>query len=826
MKITFLKKEDMSITILAKTNLVVYVDKALVNILGSRIWTGRPLTDHLYENDRVLLQSKLINITEKINAGFKKIHEIEPFYLRILKTSDSSQETKTSKISSNTITFRDMIGRQFLIFKVDIKPDTVEFKNVEDSEKTSSSSNIQPVSCHDLNLETCFTLKLSFPCIAYNQKQMNSSFQSEDSNEDRTFITEHNTNLKITRVENRVCELLGFLPQDLANRSLLKLIHPEDLEKIKKIHSDMYHKNQLQNFESYRWRCFNGSFVTVKSQWSCLKHPWNEHIDYIVGKHLIIDEPSNKNIFDESSKEDRGMLYRVDQDNNKTKVSFKENLKIVEKEIIELISRKIPSTEEETQILGQNMVKLINNKSLSAHFCNEQMRKMKKRQRKKFWRMKQVDTLRMLHKKNRLPFDEEPYYFHINSKLNASLRERSKRLNSYSMRSSSRIKHQRIGKIAKKFNAKSLGSFSTKNKYIIKQNKKDGKKDSSNNEVDDQSQMSSPVPDMLEGMELNPEMLRDKDFYMHFTICKYIDGLPDEWATENDELDELNAACNKVGANIDSGSTGSTNSSDNPKDSYKRALSSQPLNTSRMKENADQNLSNSESDKSKTDSSQKNAKKFKSNDFTKNYIEFLLKKSDKENIITKKPKHTEADEMKKGLSTISSKSHSKIVLFNEQEYEEDDEEQDEEDFDDFENIQPPTKANNEGANLESYKNEEHNSAKNLTDLNETIKKNSDDSNNNMNANLKSTSNDSGSNSNSNNDKKNTSSNEVLSTNSTLNSSLNKETNGYSKFTEEALAKHTMEQEEMYIKHILRKIKNADVVKYFSGKISILIFIET
>jgi PAS domain-containing protein len=442
MKIKFLKKEDMSITILAKTNLVVYVDKALVNILGSRIWIGRRLTDHLYENDRVLLQSKLINITEKINAGFKKIHEIEPFYLRILKTSDSSQETKTSKKSSNTITFRDMIGRQFLIFKVDIKPDTVEFKNVEDSEKTSSSSNIQPVSCHDLNLETCFTLKLSFPCIAYNQKQMNSSVQSEDSNEDRTFITEHNTNLKITRVENRVCELLGFLPQDLANRSLLKLIHPEDLEKIKKIHSDMYHKNQLQNFESYRWRCFNGSFVTVKSQWSCLKHPWKEHIDYIVGKHLIIDEPSNKNIFDESSKEDRGMLYRVDQDNNKTKVSFKENLKIVEKEIIELISeKKFSKIEEESQF------------HIREHFFNEHLRKMKKRQRQKCWRMKQMDQLRMFHKKNRLQFDEELYFFRINSKFNA-----------LSMDSSSTIKHQ-IGKIAEKIGGITLDSFSAKNKF-------------------------------------------------------------------------------------------------------------------------------------------------------------------------------------------------------------------------------------------------------------------------------------------------------------------------------------------------------------------------
>ena len=57
----------MSITILAKTNLVVYVDRTLINILGSRIWIGRRLTDHLYDYDRVLLQSKLNKITEKIN---------------------------------------------------------------------------------------------------------------------------------------------------------------------------------------------------------------------------------------------------------------------------------------------------------------------------------------------------------------------------------------------------------------------------------------------------------------------------------------------------------------------------------------------------------------------------------------------------------------------------------------------------------------------------------------------------------------------------------------------------------------------------------------
>lgn len=33
-------------------------------------------------------------------------------------------------------------------------------------------------------------------------------------------------------------ELLGFLPQELERHSLIKFIHPDDLEKIKQIHYD------------------------------------------------------------------------------------------------------------------------------------------------------------------------------------------------------------------------------------------------------------------------------------------------------------------------------------------------------------------------------------------------------------------------------------------------------------------------------------------------------------------------------------------------------------------------------------------------------------
>lgn len=38
--------------------------------------------------------------------------------------------------------------------------------------------------------------------------------------------------------KKRVTELLGFLPQELERHSLIKFIHPDDLDKMKQIHYD------------------------------------------------------------------------------------------------------------------------------------------------------------------------------------------------------------------------------------------------------------------------------------------------------------------------------------------------------------------------------------------------------------------------------------------------------------------------------------------------------------------------------------------------------------------------------------------------------------
>lgn len=113
---------------------------------------------------------------------------------------------------------------EFIAFKVELKADKVEMKSPHSSEQpntnsskysssSSTGSNLslggaQPAiqvanqspseNTHNserTNHESCILFKLSFPTIAY--------YQQIDNFTERSFISEHNVNLEITRVENK-----------------------------------------------------------------------------------------------------------------------------------------------------------------------------------------------------------------------------------------------------------------------------------------------------------------------------------------------------------------------------------------------------------------------------------------------------------------------------------------------------------------------------------------------------------------------------------------------------------------------------------------------
>ena len=237
----------MHISILVKSALIIYVDERLTSLLGqsAKNWIGKRPIDYLYKHDTALLLTKLCDLTSKI--------KIEPFFLRFKKEKDLMTENNNNKKFASSVESMPRLimhcdSSEYIAFRVELKANKVELKTLNDGYASHHKNNMSDKSTsnsshsENINLEACIMFNLSFPTIAYYLK-------SEMFNE-RSFISQHDVNLKITRVENTATGLLGYLPQDIEGRSLVKFIHSDDLEKIKLIHyeSKRYWLKFLQAF--------------------------------------------------------------------------------------------------------------------------------------------------------------------------------------------------------------------------------------------------------------------------------------------------------------------------------------------------------------------------------------------------------------------------------------------------------------------------------------------------------------------------------------------------------------------------------------------------
>lgn len=70
--LVFKKNDDMCISILVKTGLIIYVDERLTTLLGqsAKSWLGKRPIDYLYKHDANLLLTKLCDLTKKIVSVF------------------------------------------------------------------------------------------------------------------------------------------------------------------------------------------------------------------------------------------------------------------------------------------------------------------------------------------------------------------------------------------------------------------------------------------------------------------------------------------------------------------------------------------------------------------------------------------------------------------------------------------------------------------------------------------------------------------------------------------------------------------------------------
>ncbi|KAK4299765.1 hypothetical protein Pmani_027984 [Petrolisthes manimaculis] len=113
-----------------------------------------------------------------------------------------------------------------------------------------------------------------------------------------TFSTRHSLSCNFSEYDPEAIPYLGHLPQDLTGNSIFDCYHPEDMPSLKKAYEEMVREQgKPHRSKPYRFRTFNGSWVTLQTEWLCFVNPWSKRIDSVIGQHKVLKGPSDIAIF-------------------------------------------------------------------------------------------------------------------------------------------------------------------------------------------------------------------------------------------------------------------------------------------------------------------------------------------------------------------------------------------------------------------------------------------------------------------------------------------------------------------------------------------------
>ncbi|VVC86276.1 unnamed protein product [Leptidea sinapis] len=120
------------------------------------------------------------------------------------------------------------------------------------------------------------------------------------------FVLRHSSTGEIKYIDTESVPYLGYSPQDIVNKDAIAMYHPYDLEYL-------LHVMMTQN----------GDYVKLETEWSSFFNPWSRKLEFIIGKHLILEGPTNPDVFQSPKPEVQNQF--PEDDDNKAK-SLRENI--------------------------------------------------------------------------------------------------------------------------------------------------------------------------------------------------------------------------------------------------------------------------------------------------------------------------------------------------------------------------------------------------------------------------------------------------------------------------------------------------------------------
>ncbi|XP_058823801.1 period circadian protein isoform X2 [Topomyia yanbarensis] len=115
------------------------------------------------------------------------------------------------------------------------------------------------------------------------------------------FSTIHKPCGRLNYVDGSSVELLGYLPQDIIERSIMELYHPEDMPILKQAYEKVMLNGQTvgATFASppYRFLAQNDCYIILQTEWTSFVNPWSRMLELIIGNHRVLEGPFNPDVF-------------------------------------------------------------------------------------------------------------------------------------------------------------------------------------------------------------------------------------------------------------------------------------------------------------------------------------------------------------------------------------------------------------------------------------------------------------------------------------------------------------------------------------------------
>ncbi|CAH0753179.1 unnamed protein product [Bemisia tabaci] len=283
---TSVKEKEFCVVVSMHDGIVLYTSSGLTDVLGFHkdMWLGRSFTDFVHPKDRIAFVSH-------VTSGVTKPFLDNQFSADA--SSSSKHNAKNSTFYCHLRCYRGLKSSGFNIIDRDVKyiacQFTLSFKEIVANSESSCFLNSPHGIFSVINVQPVFSAYTSSNEVINSPK----------------FMTRHSANGVFCHVDSLVVSYLGYLPQDMMNHSIFNFYCSEDLPMLRDVYKEvMSEQGHLVASKPYKFKCQNGSFAVIETEWSTFINPWTKNLEFVIGQHKVIQGPADVDVTVPSKTED------------------------------------------------------------------------------------------------------------------------------------------------------------------------------------------------------------------------------------------------------------------------------------------------------------------------------------------------------------------------------------------------------------------------------------------------------------------------------------------------------------------------------------------